>query len=255
VLSALHSSRREFPAAPIEFSLKRRGGRLLPLIRLVEYPPPGGPGTPRSIYSPRWRERLLTLASSLSPAAAELREWVDALVDAQTPELELSFGVELEAGAVRLQLYAHVEPRDPARLRQALRRSLEWAQVRQIDAPEEWTPTLTLLAASVGSDARRAVKAYFVRPAEPPAELAFAAPATGLTVLEADRAGAHWLKHDFPCAPHFQRAQPVADAFIAPLGAADARRARQLLDGERFAPWLTWLSAREDTRTIYFIPR
>jgi FAD/FMN-containing dehydrogenase len=264
------------PPVPFELSLKRSAAALLPRLRLVEYSPRSRAGLPtrEERASPR-AARLVALAEVLG--ASDARGWIDAVVSAQPPGLELSFGVDadLEGGPVLPQIYAHVEPRDRVRMVDTLRAVLAWGgaasseverYVPLVEWPDEAVRSdVTLVSLSPADGAPRRVKVYFgralseghatgLRPADP-GPLRPYAPARGLAVLACEEGAICWEKWDFPCAAHYQRASGLAAAFARGLPSEEGARVERLLDGRRFAAWPTWLSVRPGEATLYFVPR
>jgi hypothetical protein len=261
------------PPAPFEISLKRTRVALAPRLRVVEYSPRARRGLPsREERAPRRRDRLIEIAAGLG--AGEARAWAELLSAEQPPGLELSLGIDadIERGDARAQLYAHLEPRDRARMEGVVLRAIAWS-----GAGEEAAATARALLQEPGADAvllalspaagdPRRLKIYFSRrldAAHAPSALAAAdlgalapfAPATGLAVLACEGGAARWEKWDFPCALHFQRASALAPAFAAGLPDAERTRALALLDGRRFTPWPTWLSVGGEAAALYFVPR
>jgi hypothetical protein len=265
------------PPIPLELSLKRSAGALLPRLRVVEYSPRSRPGLPaREDRAPLRRDRLIEIAEALG--AAEARAWVAMLEAEQPPGMELSFGLDadLHTGRVLPQLYAHIEPRDHARILGALRGALAWSGAGDAAVPpllalatdggEAARSDVVLIALSPAAGAPRRTKAYFSRPlAAPhapsgllparPGALGAFAPARGLAVLSCEPGALRWEKWDFPCSAHYQRAEGLAAAFAGGLPGEDQERVTRLLDGRTFAAWPTWLSAGTSTATLYFVPR
>lgn len=276
---AFAQRRLEEPALhqPLELSLKLGARGLARTLRIVDY------GMARS--APRSRAAYVVEgfeSTSDRASAAAARDFVDQVLAGAPSAPELSLGIEaaLDPDVPHaIQLYAHLDPRDPTWMNEVLVRLLRFAgssegwirrfesfSANPIAAHEGARPLLTLACHSPTPDDPRRIKAYFSVPLAldvpevglPKARLgalAEFAPRWGLAVFESGRGEVRLRKHDFPSTAHPQSVRRVVRAFAAGLDAETSSGLETLLDGTRFTPWSTWLSVSRTGRTIYFVPR
>ena len=278
---ALRSSAPEVVYPPIECSLKIQEGRLLPRLRWVEYAPVGsGKREERARLNQRRREDLIGLCEGNleADAAAEVKTWLEDVVQVQGDALEVSVGVELDVmtGALWIQLYAHLEPGDrgalTATVREALCRregdpGLESGVVGLCETGLEGCGPVDvpLLALSVGGGRPSRSKLYFALPLattlptlglESISVPAFEEqlPAGGLAVLELGGERTDWVKWDWPCTVHYQEIEEVLSRLKEGVAKEDCGRLESLFESDRFGTWPTWMSVNQGGVTFYFQP-
>lgn len=276
-LSRARSGVLSGPPLPVEISLKRTAGALAPLLRLVDYTPDQTPGdAPRETRLARRNGVVTSLATTMTdPAGTEaIARFSNVLDVATNGTVPLTIGAEIGVfdDALRVQIYAHLEPRNRAAMNDVLSRSLGPCAGADVAVPaltallDRTGGHVALLSLSPKRGEPWSIKAYLALPLatdDAAAGLRAAslgrwapfAPTHGLAVVEGSARGVRFRKWDFPATTHFQRSRPLIDAFLADLDTPGRAAAARILDGERFAPWPTWVSLGEGESVLYFIPR
>lgn len=251
-------------ALPLEFSVRLAPGTRRPdRLRFVSYYPIVSSDTVRREISRGRRAATKVLASHWLAAGEReaLDTWLACVAETQPDTLGLSIGVEMDASAVRLQVYAHPGPRDDAdRLARAVVERLGGAANGL--SPQSAPPILVGLALTRGKPP--AVKLYHhriwndrhdtgLRP-EGLGELEAFNPGWGLAIQEHENGRAAWVKWDFPVTAHYQVYDRFLAAFLRTAG-DPAETVPEWLAGSQFTPWPTWASVGRGGATLYFVAR
>jgi hypothetical protein len=271
-LVAMRRGSLSVPAPPFELSLKREYNRLAPVVRVVDIHPQAlQPSPSHEASCIRRREGIRDSAISLNEGlvARTVDDFLQFAQTHQSSALRLSYGIEtpIQGGALRTQLYVHVQADNDDTGPVLVRAALAWAGAKKADidrfaAFSDNRPIALLAHAPTPEDPRR-IKIYIPAPLDTrhpdsglePLDAPAYAPSRGLAVLRCGAGRIDWEKWDFPCAAHFQRSEPVFEDFMAGMDPEDLQRVRRIIDGREFVAWPTWLSVRRNARTIYFNPR
>lgn len=251
-------------ALPLEFSIRlapatRRPDRL----RFVNYYPLVTNDSLREAISERRRSTATTLASRWLTAAEReaLAIWLACVAETQPRTLGLSIGVEMDATAVRLQVYAHPGPRDDAdRLARAVVERLG-GSLESLSPPTS-PPVLVGIALTAGKPPSS--KLYHHRSWNDRHDTGLLRdglgalepfnPGWGLAIQEHENASAAWVKWDFPVTAHYQVYDGFLAAFLRTAGDPTAT-VPEWLSGAAFSPWPTWASIGRGGATLYFVAR
>jgi len=251
-------------ALALEYSVRLPAGERQPdKLRFVSYYPMVTSDVVRREINRGRRAAVRQLAARwLTPQDRTLLEtWLACTTETQPATLGLSIGVEMDTAGIRLQVYAHPDPRHGAD-------RFVKAAVRILGGSPETIPTQgsspVLVGVALSSSRSPALKLYYHRPwedrrdtgllAEGLGELTPFNPGWGLAVQEHSEGRAEWVKWDFPVTTHYQ----VYERFLETFWRATVDRHESVpswLSGESFSPWPTWASLGRGGSALYFHAR
>jgi hypothetical protein len=251
-------------ATALEYSVRLPGSEGQPgRLRFVSYYPMATSDAARCEINRGRRAAVQRLAAQwlAPPEAALLDAWLACTTETQPATLGLSIGVEVDVTNLRLQVYAHPDPRDDAD-------SFAKVAVRTLGGSPENIPTredpLVLVGIALSTNKPPALKLYYQRQWEARGdtgllphglgELAPFNPGWGLAVQEHVGGRADWVKWDFPVTTHYQVHERFLEAFCR-TGASPHESLPGWLSGESFSPWPTWVSLGRGGRALYLQAR
>ncbi len=251
-------------ALALEYSVRLPAGARQPdRLRFVSYYPMVSSDAVRREINRGRRAAVRRLAAHWLTAreTTVLDAWLECTRETQAATLGLSIGVEMDSAELRLQVYAHPDPREDGD-------RFVNAAVKMLGGSQDSIPTQgsspVLVGLALSANRSPTLKLYYHRQWEARGDtgllpdglgvLAPFNPGWGLAVQEHVDGRAEWVKWDFPLTTHYQVNQP----FIETFWRAGGDRHESLpgwLSGESFSIWPTWTSVGRGGWTLYFHAR